>query len=217
MDEQNEAMIAAVRRGDRDEVERLLAAEPELVNARGGGASALLWSIYTGRAELTADLLTRPELALDLFEAAAAGQLEAVRRLLEADPGLANAFAPDGFQPLGLASFFGHTEVAALLLAHGADPHTPSRNGQRVAPLHSAAAGGHLAIARLLLEHGADPNSRQAGGFTPLHSAAQNGQRALAALLLAHGAERAARSEAGERPLDLAAAAGHDDLRDLLG
>jgi len=53
---------------------------------------------------------------------------------------------------------------------------SPSRNAQRVMPLHSAAAGRHLTIMQALLAHGADPNARQADDFTPLHAAAQNGQ-----------------------------------------
>jgi uncharacterized protein len=154
--------------------------------------SELLQAIYRGdRARADELLAANPE--LDVFEAAAVGRTERLRELLDADPALANAWAEDGFQPLGLATFFGHVESARLLVEHGAEVNSASRNDMKVMPLHSAAATGdseaRYELAKLLLEHGADPKARQQDDFTPLMAADQLGDDRLRELLIQHGAE----------------------------
>lgn len=106
------------------------------------------------------------------------------KEMINSDPDSPNRFSPDGFQPLGLAAYFGHTIVARYLLDHGADPNSASRNAQRVTPLHSAASSDSLLIASSLIEKGADVNAKQQGGYTPLHAAVQNGSREMAKLLI---------------------------------
>ena len=154
--------------------------------------SELLQAIYRGDQAKAEELLaSNPE--LDIFEAAAAGKTERLRELLDQDPSLANAWASDGFQPLGLSSFLGRTAAVRLLLERGAEPNSASQNEMKVMPLHSAAATGdpetRYEIAKLLLEHGADPNARQQDDFTPLMAADQNGDERLRELLIEHGAE----------------------------
>jgi uncharacterized protein len=154
-------------------------------------ASELLLALYRGDQEAAdAILATDPE--LDVFEAAAAGRAERLRELLDKDAALANAWAPDGFQPLGLASFFGHPDAARVLLDRGAEVNSASRNNFKVMPLHSACAtrdpDARYELAQLLLEHGADPNARQQGDFTPLMEADQNEDARLRDLLVQHGA-----------------------------
>jgi ankyrin repeat protein len=128
-----------------------------------------------------------------VFEASAAGRAERVRELLDEDPSLANAWADDGFQPLGLASFFGHVEAARLLVERGAEVNSASRNDMKVMPLHSAVATGdpdaRYELAKLLLEHGADPNALQQDDYTPLMAAEHHGDERLRGLLIEHGAE----------------------------
>jgi ankyrin repeat protein len=154
--------------------------------------SELLQAIYQGDQPKADELLAaNPE--LDVFEAAAVGKTERLRELLDQDPALANAWASDGFQPLGLASFFGQTAAVRLLLERGAEANSASRNEMQVMPLLSAAATDdpetRYEIAKLLLEHGADPNARQQDVFTPLMEADQNGDARLRELLIQHGAE----------------------------
>lgn len=153
--------------------------------------SELLQAIYRGDQARAGELLAGdPE--LDVFEAAAVGRTERLRELLDEDPSLANAWAEDGFQPLGLASFFGHVESARLLVERGAEVNSASRNDFEVMPLHSAAATGdsevRYELAKLLLESGADPNARQQDEFTPLMAADQHEDERLRALLVEHGA-----------------------------
>jgi ankyrin repeat protein len=128
-----------------------------------------------------------------VFEASAAGRAVRVRELLDEDPSLANAWAGDGFQPLGLATFFGHVEAAQLLVERGAEVNSASRNDMKVMPLHSAVATGdpdaRYELAKLLLEHGADPNARQQDDYTPLMAAEHHGDDRLGGLLIEHGAE----------------------------
>lgn len=199
----------AIKQGNRAEVEASLAQKPELAAARDeNGLSAVLTALYYGQPEI-AELFIQKGAPLNIFEASAAGQAGQVIEILSADPGLVNAFAPDGFQPLGLAAFFGHKETARVLLERGADPNTPSRNGLKVQPLNSAVAGQNLEVARLLLAHGADANARQGEDFAPLHGAAQNGQVEMIELLLSHGADLNVRAANQKTPLDYAQDGGH--------
>lgn len=153
--------------------------------------SELLQAVYRGDQSAVEELLADdPE--LDVFEAAAVGRTVRLGELLADDPSLANAWAEDGFQPLGLACFFGHADAARLLLERGAEVNSASRNDFKVAPLHSAVAEKdadlRYELATLLLEHGADPNARQQDDFTPLMAADQQGDERLRALLVEHGA-----------------------------
>jgi ankyrin repeat protein len=152
----------------------------------------------------------------DVFEAAALGEAGRVTELVEADPGLVNAYAPDGFYPLGLAAFFGQEEVVPILLAHGADVTQWAENAIRVQPLHAAAAGGDAEIARLILDAGAPVNQAQSGGYTALHAAAFHGNRELAELLLDRGGDRSATLDDGRTPADVAREKGHADIAALL-
>jgi len=153
--------------------------------------SELLQAIYRGdQARVDELLAVDPE--LDVFEAAAVGRTERLGDLLDKDPSLANAWAEDGFQPLGLASFFGQVDAARFLVERGAEVNSASRNDFKVMPLHSAAATGdpdvRYELAKLLLEHGADPNARQQDDFTPLMAADQHEDERLRLLLVEHGA-----------------------------
>jgi ankyrin repeat protein len=213
-------LFAAIKDDDRRAVDRLIDADRAVVDARDeAGLSPLLAALYRGRSEIASAILARGP-TLTVFEASAAGVLDRVRALVDSDPALANASAPDGYSPLGLAAFFKHREVVRYLLTRGADSRAPSRD-QGFTPLHSAVAtdagARDIEIVRLLLAAGADPNakSRQGGG-TPLHTAAFTGDRAVVELLLAHGADPRAKTSGGKRPADLATERGHTAVAGLL-
>jgi ankyrin repeat protein len=209
-------LFAAIKAGDLARVEALLAADPALASARDeGGMSALLTAAYWQQPAIVGALLARGP-RLSFYEAAAAGVTGRLETALADNPALLDSYAADGFTALGLASFFGHGEAAALLLARGADANRASNNPMRVAPLHSAVAGRHLGIAQALLDAGADANAAQEGGFTPLHGAAQNGDRPMAELLLARGARADAATADGKTARDFALEEGHASLAELL-
>jgi uncharacterized protein len=158
----------------------------------------LLEALYRSQQDRADELLaTGPQLTV--HEAAALGRTDRLRELLDEDAGRANEFGDDGFQPLGLASFFGHVEAARLLLERGADVNALSRNEHvQTAAIHAAAAAEgkdesvRYELVKLALEHGADPNLRQGGGddrFRAIDAARQKGDRRVEELLRAYGAE----------------------------
>ncbi|MGH2379550.1 MAG: ankyrin repeat domain-containing protein, partial [Candidatus Limnocylindria bacterium] len=152
-------LFEAIKKGTRATVASLVAADPRLAEAREpGGTSAVLTALYHGKPEICVLLLARKP-RLDIFEAAAVGDVERTRALLDEDPSRANAFAPDGFHPLGLAAFFKRADVVALLVHRGADPAPASRNPQAFTALHSAVASDagacDMGIVRALVEAGA--------------------------------------------------------------
>ena len=203
--------LDAIKAGDQEQVLAQLADDPSLTTAALDGVSAILLALYHGH-EGVGRALAQQGGGGDFFEAAALGDVDRVSELLAADPSLVDRATPDGYGALGLAAYFGHERVVALL-ARWCDPNVPSRNAMQVTPLHSAVASRRpeaaIGLARTLLAQGADPNRRQQGGWTPLHAAAQSGDPELVALLLAHGARRDLANEAGETPADLASARQH--------
>ena len=206
----------AIAAGDLGRVRALVADDAEAARARdAGGVSAVTQARYHGRDDMV-EVLLAAEPELDVFEAAAVGRADRVRELVDSDPALVLAFSPDGFTALHLAAFFGHPDIARLLVERGADTNAVARNPMQVMPLHSAAAARQLEIARLLVDHGADVNAPQERGFTPLHEAAQNGDFELAGLLLERGADREQAAEDGRRAADFASAGGHEQVLALL-
>jgi ankyrin repeat protein len=199
-----EEFLSAVQAGNLAQVKEMLQNEPALATAQNAdGVSAVLLACYYRHKELVAELLNT-DIELNVFEASATGRTERVKVLLAKDPGLANAYAADGFTPLGLAAFFGHKLLAEVLLAGGAKVNQASRNKEKVMPLHSALAAQQADIVRLLIDHGADVKACQTSGVTPLHQAAASGQLDMARLLLSHGAVIKATMGDGKTPLDLA-------------
>jgi ankyrin repeat protein len=196
-------LFAAIEAGDATTLEAIVRDAPELAASERDGVTALRLAAYAGHAEL-APVLVAAGVALDAFDAAALGDVDVLRGLLDDDADLVRAEAADGFSALHLSAWFGHARAAELLLARGSDPEHLATNGTLLRPLHSAAAGGHATIAHLLLDRGADIEAAQAGGVRPLHSAAHRGDVAMVALLLGRGADPAAATDDGRLPSDLA-------------
>src|SRR5262249_19685720 len=169
------------------------------------GLSPLMVALYHNAPAIADLLLGRlPQDSLTLHEAAATGNAARLEQLLAQDPQAVNAWSPDGFQPLGLAAFFGRTEASELLLHRGGDVNTPARHPFGVTALHAALASPKPEFARVLIAAGADVNAAQSGGETPLHEAAFNGYLELARFLLEHGANPAATDSKGRTPIELA-------------
>ncbi len=200
----SEIFFEAIRNGDQAAVNAMLAADPKLVDARDEhGNSPIMTAAYFQQAEIISRLIDLA-VSVTIFEATAAGKLQLATRMVARDPSLVNAYAEDGFQPLGLAALFGHSELVEFLLKAGAWANSASRNRLHATPLNSAAARGYTDIAYQQLVAGADPNARQDGDITPIHSAAINGQIEMIRLLLNYGADLNVKTRDGKTPLDLA-------------
>ena len=193
----------AIREGKREVVERLLRVMPGLIHEKENGISPILVAAYNNQPKL-ADFLVEKVVTLNIFEAAATGKTNHLVRILARDPQLVNAYSDDGYQPLGLACFFGHLETARYLINAGARINSPSQNEMKVTPLHSATAAGCSELVKLLLQLGANPNAPQEGGITPLHAAAQNGDVESIRALLFYGADANIKSDEGKTPLNCA-------------
>jgi len=206
----------AIQEGERDKVERMLRKTPDLILSRSKkNLSPLLTAMYYHEYEI-AELLLDRMVKLTVYEAAATGKMAHLISNLGHKPELVNAYSEDGYQPIGLAAYFGHEKVVEYLIKAGAEVNSPSKNALGVTPLQSAVAGGNLEITRLLLTAGASPNVREGGGYTPLHTAAHNGDVEIVHSLIFGGADLEAKSDKKETPLDIAHKAGHDEVASLL-
>jgi ankyrin repeat protein len=119
-------------------------------------------AIWGGRRQSSnldiARLLVARGATCDLTVAAALGDLDRVRRILDDDPSRVREARPCGRRPLPTAVEFGHDDIVRLLLERGANPQWDEPDAPRGTSVHSAAAKGNLDMLKLLLEHGADPN-----------------------------------------------------------
>jgi ankyrin repeat protein len=155
-------LLPALYRGDREQVEKLLAADPELDVFE---AAAL------GRSERLRDLLDDDPTRANAFGddgfhplglACFFGHADAARLLLERGADV-NALSRNE-----------HVQSAAIHAAAAAEGKDEATRYELVS---------------LALEHGADPNLPQGGGFRAIDAARQNGDTRVEQLLLEHGAE----------------------------
>jgi ankyrin repeat protein len=204
----------AIKQGDLDEVKRFLSLDSGLIYERENGLSPVMIAVYSYQPRVT-DFLIDKTGSLYIFEAAATGKTNQIARHLARDPLLVNSYSYDGYQPLGLACYFGRHGTAEYLIKAGAVVNSPSHNALGATPILSAAAAGHAKIVMLLLRHNANPNARENNGYTPLHAAAQNGDIDTIRILLFNGADMSICSCQGELPIDVAVEAGHTEVAAL--
>jgi ankyrin repeat protein len=205
----------AIKQGNLDKVQQLLSLNPSLIHERDDSLSPVMVAVHNHKPKIV-DFLSEKTGTLNIFESAATGKTNQVIRHLARDPLLTNTYTCDGFQPLGLACFFGHHETAEYLIKVGALVNSPSRNLLGATPIHLAATAGHIDIVMLLLLNNANPNAQDNNGCTPLHNAAESGNTHLLRLLLFNGADMAIRNRDGKSPTDLAIKAGHTEAETLL-
>jgi len=212
----NQEFIDAATQGDVAKVKEMLQGDPSLAQSRDEkGLSVVLKATYYGKRDVVEALLASG-VELNIFEAAATGQTDRVRALIEREPALVDSYSPDGFAPLSLAAFFGHPDTVDALLAAGAEVNAPSRETMKLTPLASALATGHNQIARTLIEHGANVNAKGDTDVTPLHTAAARGNIEAATFLLEHGADINATTTDGKKPISYAEERNHPEMVDFL-
>ncbi|MDJ0974969.1 MAG: ankyrin repeat domain-containing protein [Planctomycetota bacterium] len=153
-------------------------------------------------------LATAPAAHADLLTAAEAGDLEAVKRALDAgtDP---NAVPEDTWSALHIATLKGHEPVVKLLIARGADVNLVQFGAL---PLHLALDRQDAKLVRLLVEAGSELDRRNGQGLRPLHVAIEKKNRALIDLLLDGKPNLEGVDRYGRTPLALAADKGDLEL-----
>jgi cytohesin len=123
---------------------------------------------------------------ISIWEAAATGNIEAVKQHLAAGTDVNARHKSGGLTPLHLAVDRVHKEVAALLIDKGADVNAKD-DDSGVTPLHFAALEGQKEMAELLMAKGTDVNAKGDDGKTPLDRAIRNDETETADLLRKHG------------------------------
>jgi ankyrin repeat protein len=140
---------------------------------------------------------------LNLFEAIARGDEDALREELDRNPESAGERNADGVSPVLFAL---HNDRAELV--------DPILDANPALDVFDAAAVGRTRGLEELLE--AEPElalARSGDGSTPLHLAARFDQRSAAELLLEHGADPGARDQEGRTAAEVAAG----DTSELFG
>ena len=152
---------------------------------------------------------------MNIFRAAATGNIGRIEELLDAEPTVAARRALvnhlgyfDHETALHLAARHGHEAVAIRLIAAGADVNLQDRIGSTA--LHGATGYGQGAIVSILLEAGADVNQQDPCGWTALHFAASKDNEAVAIRLIAAGADVNLQDRMGYTALHRAAMNGHE-------
>ncbi len=186
---------------------------------------------------------------VQLHKAIEKGDLQGVTALLEKnpDPSLVNWRDKSGnYSPLDKAAYYGHVDIAKLLISRGAAVDSEDKNGNTslwvaamkgntavaalliahgarvnggdsaLTPLHAAVLNGHGKVAQLLIAKGANVNRANDLGSSPLHTAVTYNEHSIAALLIAKGADVNARDGDGFAPLHIAARGGFTEIAQML-
>jgi len=129
--------------------------------------------------------VTPPPPRLAIWDAAELGRIEVIRQHLAAGTDVNAKGGITGLSALHQAAFHGHTAIAGLLIAAGADVNITSRRGET--PLHSTVYWERREIAALLIANGAAMNAKLENGQTPLDWAIQLGAADMAEFFRSQG------------------------------
>lgn len=145
--------FSAAALGKTSELQRLLSADPDSLNADESNLYDLspIHIAVMRHQKSVLKVIADSHPKVDLWGAAALGDQSAVRDSLNRAPGTINSTDKRGLTALDWAVMAEDTPMVKYLLEHQADP-----NGSHA--LLTAAKTGNVEIVRLLLEHGADPS-----------------------------------------------------------
>ncbi|HUV29895.1 MAG TPA: ankyrin repeat domain-containing protein [Acidobacteriota bacterium] len=158
----------------------------------------------------------------DIHDAVKAGDLIAVRAIVDSLPNAVNAPDEAGKTPLHHAVSLNLNDIARSLIDHGADIDVFDQDLE--SPLHDAVTAGNAEMVAYLLEQGtttlndtsATKHNGFVGGWTPLHLAALHGYPEIVNLLLDQGADIEARDGVMRTPLILTVEGGHMPVVEVL-
>ena len=233
-----EAVAAAIRERDLQQVRALLDASPELLNAGDCRSNQPIhWAVMTRQIDIIDELLERgADINARRQDGARPIQLtngdyhyrgwRDVPEEITTAPAevLAHLRARGAYVDICTAAHAGDLERVRELLEQ--DPSLANRVSEYVtyylgsgSPLKNAAAKGHIEIVKLLLERGADPNLPEEG-IAPhghaLYSAVYNGHYEIAQLLLEKGAYPNPEVESSADALSIALMNKDDKMVELL-
>ncbi len=114
---------------------------------------------------------------VDIWKAAASGNIAAIKQHLEAGTDVDVKEPPGGGTPLLVAATFGQVEAVKFLIEKGANVNAKSNDGATA--LHGAAFFCHTEIVKLLLDKGAEANAKNIRGETPLDAVASQWNQEL--------------------------------------
>ncbi|XP_039823477.1 probable protein S-acyltransferase 23 isoform X2 [Panicum virgatum] len=158
-----------------------------------------------------------PDPVVDVYSAAAYGDLERLRGFVERGGAAAALREPDanGYHALQWAALNNYPHVALYLIEHGADVNATDHAQQTA--LHWAAVRGSTSVADVLVEHGARVEAADVNGYRAVHVAAQYGHTAfLYHIISKYGADFDASDNDGRSALHWAAYKGNADTIRLL-
>jgi len=210
----DERTVKAFRTDDPSVFQQLLTDDPSLVQYRfenDHGRTLLHLAAWNGKPHIAELLLVRGAdiHAVDREECTAfqfaimRNHLDVVRVLLANGEAVNTKFAGLlGGTLLHGAVASQHHEIAAYLLAHGADINREDDCGQT--PLHLAARCGDAGMTAQLLARGAAVDALDDGDETPLIKAVEEGHLEVVKILVTHGAKINIRTDGRVTPLFLA-------------
>lgn len=124
----------------------------------------------------------RIEKAMAIQNAAAKGNIQEVKELLETGVYIDAVGGPRSISALHRAAMRGQSDMVAFLLARRADVNLTAENGMTA--LHYAAREGHVQVAEVVLNANSSIDTRDQNEWTPLHWAAVYEQKGVVTLLM---------------------------------
>ena len=188
--EKTTPLIIAAYKGHEEVVKVLLTASSVRINLRQADGSTALFAATQANFPGIVEVLARrgADVKLTLFDgtpplcyAACKGNIEVLKRLLQAPGVQVDQLSQSQATALFYAAEQGHKQVVELLLENGADPDIADKN--QVGPLHIACLHGQTEIVELLLNTGADMESRTEQKHTCFEIARIRGHQVIMRLI----------------------------------